>query len=105
QSLKQIALHMGFVRRVREGQPVVDFHGERDATYTELTVCAYDDPQPGLLAKIAGVLAAAEVNVHGAQVVTRSTARDRIALDTLLVDFRGRQLSPGKRKEIAGNLI
>jgi [protein-PII] uridylyltransferase len=104
QTLKQIALHIGFVRRVREGRPVVDFHGERDATYTELTVCAYDDPQPGLLAKIAGALAAADVNVHGAQVVTRATARDRIALDTLLVDFRGRQLSPGKRREAAANL-
>jgi len=104
QSLKQIALHIGFVRRVREGQPVVDFHGERNATYTEVTVCAYDDPQPGLLAKIAGVLAAADLNVHGAQVATRSTDADRIALDTLLVDFKGRQLSPGKRKEVTANL-
>jgi [protein-PII] uridylyltransferase len=104
QSMKQIALHIGFVRRVREGQPVVDFHGERNATYTELTVCAYDDPQPGLLAKIAGVLAAADVNVHGAQVVTRTTSVDQIALDTLLVDFRGRQLSPGKRREVSANL-
>lgn len=105
QNLKQIGLHIGFVRRVREGQPVIDFHGERDATYTELTVCAYDDPKPGLLAKIAGVLAAADVNVHGAQVATRSTEIDRIALDTLLVDFRGRQLSPGKRREVAANLL
>ncbi len=104
QDLKQIGLHIGFVRRVRDGQPVVDFHGERDATYTELTVCALDDPRPGLLAKIAGVLAAADVNVHGAQVATRATSEDRIALDTLLVDFRGRQLSPGKRREVASNL-
>jgi [protein-PII] uridylyltransferase len=104
QPLKQIGLHIGFVRGVRKGQPVVDFHGERDATYTELTVCAFDDPKPGLLAKIAGVLAAADVNVHGAQVVTRTTERDRIALDTLLVDFRGRQISPGKRREVAANL-
>lgn len=105
QSLKQIALHIGFVRRVREGQPVVDFFGERDATYSELTVCAFDDPQPGLLAKITGALAAADVNVHAAQVVTRSTAVDSIALDTLLVDSRGRQLSPGKRREVATNLV
>ena len=27
-----------------------------------------------------------------------------IAIDTLYVDFRGRQLTPGKRKEIATNL-
>ena len=104
QSLKDIALHIGFVRRVREGHPVVDFHGERDATYSELTVCAYDDPKPGLLAKISGVLAAADVNVHAARVITRATAVDRIALDTLLVDYRGRQLSPGKRREVAADL-
>jgi [protein-PII] uridylyltransferase len=89
---------------VREGAPVVDFHDERDATYTELTVCAIDDPQPGLLARIAGVLYAADLNVHGAQVVTRVTDRDRIALDTLWVDFRGRHLAPGKQREVSANL-
>src|SRR5205085_11425218 len=85
--------------------PVGQFHGERDATYPELTVCSYDDPKPGLLAKIAGVLAASDVNVHGAQVMTRTSSIDQIALDTLLVDYRGRQLSPGKRREVASNLV
>jgi [protein-PII] uridylyltransferase len=104
QSLSQIALHIGYVRQVRAGSPVIDFHNERDATYTELTVCTYDDPQPGLLAKIAAVLYAADLDVHSAQVITRVTERDRIALDTLWVDYRGRQLSPGKRREVEQNL-
>ncbi|HZO88314.1 MAG TPA: HD domain-containing protein [Chthonomonadaceae bacterium] len=104
QSLSNMALHIGFIRKVRAGQPVIDFHDERDATYTEVTICAYDDPQPGLLAKIAGVFYAAGLNTHSAQVMTRVTSADRIALDTLWVDFRGRQLSPGKRREVAANL-
>jgi [protein-PII] uridylyltransferase len=103
-SMQQIALHIRFIQRVREGHPVVDFHDERDATYTELTICAIDDPQPGLLAKIAGVLFAASLEVHSAKVITRVTPIDRIALDTLWVDYRGRQLSAGKRREVATNL-
>jgi [protein-PII] uridylyltransferase len=104
QSLAQMALQMEFVRRVRGGEIVVDFHDERDGSYTELTVCAPDDPQPGLLAKIAGALYAADLNVHAAQVLTRIST-DRIALDTLYVDFRGRLLTPGKRKETTMNLL
>ncbi|HLK56748.1 MAG TPA: HD domain-containing protein, partial [Chthonomonadaceae bacterium] len=105
QTLREITLHIGYVRRVRRGRPVVEFHDERESTYTELTVCTYDDPQPGLLAKIAGALYAADLNVHSAQVITRISPTDRIALDTLWVDYRGRPLSPGKRKEVSENLI
>ena len=101
QNLDRIAQHIGMVRRVRQGESVVDFYDARDATYSELTVCALDDPQPGLLAKIAAVLYAGELTVHSAQVFTRFGERDRIALDTLWVDFRGRQLSDGKQSEIA----
>ena len=101
---KQMALHIGFVRRVREGEPVVDFLDERGSTFTELTVCAYDDPEPGLLAKIAGALYAADLNVHNSEVITRRTVRDAIALDTLWVDYRGRQLTAGKHREVTENL-
>jgi [protein-PII] uridylyltransferase len=97
----RIALHIDFVRQVRAGQPVVDFCDERNATYTLLTVATTDEPRPGLLAKIAVVLYAADLVVHSAQVMTRLTAADRIALDVLWVDYRGRQLTVGKRKEVA----
>ncbi len=105
QPLERMALHIGFVRRVREGESVVDFFEERNATYTEITVCTYDDPNPGLLAKITGVLYAAGLEVHSAQVLTRITDKDRIALDTLWVDFRGRPLTSSKQKEVATHLI
>ncbi len=100
-SPEQIALHVGMVRRARQGEVVVDYQNGRDATYTGLTVCALDEPRPGLLAKITGVLYAAELVGHSAQVFTRITERDRIALDTLWVDFRGRQLATGKQQEVA----
>ena len=119
-SLEEMALHIGFVRRVRGGTPVIDFHDERDSTFTEVTVCTRDDPRPGLLAKIAGVLYAADVDVHSAQVFTRvapgpSTLNtqhstlppaetERIAIDALYVDFKGRRLTPGKRKELSASL-
>ncbi len=114
-SLNEVALHIGMVRRAREGEPMIDFYDERDTTYTELTVCTKDDPEPGLLAKIAGVFYAADLDVHSAQVFTRvanvtesepngAGAVERIAIDKFFVDFRGRQLTPGKRKEISTNL-
>ncbi len=104
QSLREIALHIEFIRKLREGQPVIDFIDEPEATYTEMTVCTYDDPRPGLLAKIAGVLYAADVNIHSAQVVTRIQVTEHIALDTLWIDFHGRQLAPGKRREVVSTL-
>lgn len=100
-SQEEIALHIGFARRVRAGQPVVAFHDERDATFTEVTVCALDDPEPGLLSKIAGVLYAADLVVHSAQVFTRVARGERVAIDTLFVDYRGRQLTSGKRRELS----
>jgi [protein-PII] uridylyltransferase len=103
-SLNEIALHVGFVRKARQGEPVIDFHDERDSTFTEVTVCTPDDPKPGLLAKITGVFYAADLDVHSAQVFTRVTGDERIAIDNFYVDFRGRQLTPGKRKELAKNL-
>ena len=104
QDLQRIALHIEFVRRVRAGSPVIDFQENRQLGVTELTVCASDDPHPGLLAKIAGTLCAADLDVHNAQVVTRITAQDRIAIDTLWVDYKARPLSPGKQREVA-NLL
>ncbi len=103
-SLNEMTLHIGFVRRVRSGEPVIEFHDERDSTFTAVTICAQDDPQPGLLAKIAGVLYASDLDVHSAQVYTRVVGDEHIAIDTLYVDFRGRQLTPGKRREVASNM-
>ncbi len=104
QSFEKMAMHIGWVRRVRQGDTVVEFHEESGATYTELTVCTLDDPTPGLLAKITGVLFAAGLEVHNINVITRAAGEERIALDTLWVDFRERPLTPSKQKEVKDNL-
>ncbi len=97
-------LHIAMVGRLRETfQPIFDFKTEYGAEHTELTLCAYDDPAPGLLAKITGVLYAHDINVHVAQVFTRD-ASVRIALDTLWVDYRGKPLSAGKKAEVQDSL-
>lgn len=73
----------------------MEFHNAPDAPYTELTLCTFDDPQPGLLSKIAGVLYAYEVEVAWARVLTREDA-PRVALDTLGLTVRSRPLSPNQ---------
>ncbi|MDQ2686396.1 MAG: HD domain-containing protein [Armatimonadota bacterium] len=98
--VEEMYVHIAMINRLRETfQPIVDFRSEYGADYTELTLCAFDDPKPGLLAKITGVLYACDVNVHVAQVFTRE-ASVRIALDTLWVDYRGKPLSSGKKAEL-----
>jgi [protein-PII] uridylyltransferase len=93
---EQISLHIHYIERVRAGEgPVVEFHNAPDLPYTELTLCTFDDPQPGLLSKIAGVLYAHEVEVASARVLTREDA-PRVALDTLGITVRSRPLSPNQ---------
>ncbi len=102
--LEEMYLHIAMIGRLRETfAPSLDFKNEYGADYTELTLCAYDDPKPGLLAKITGVLYAHDVNLHTAQVFTRD-ASVRIAIDTLWVDYRGHPLPSHKRGELEGSL-
>jgi [protein-PII] uridylyltransferase len=102
--LEDMYLHIAMIGRLRETfEPSADFKNEYGADYTELTLCAYDDPKPGLLAKITGVLYAHDVNLHTAQVFTRE-ASVRIAIDTLWIDYRGKPLSTHKRGELQASL-
>ena len=102
--LEEMYLHIAMIGRLRETfAPSVDFKHDFGADHTEITICAYDDPKPGLLAKITGVLYAHDVNLHTAQVFTRE-ASVRIAIDTLWADYRGKPLSTGKRAELQESL-
>jgi len=102
--LEEMYLHIAMIGRLRESfEPTVDFKHEYGADHTEMTLCAYDDPRPGLLAKITGVLYAHDVNLHTAQVFTRE-ASVRIAIDTLWIDYRGKPLSTHKRAEVQESL-
>ena len=102
--LEEMYLHIAMINRLRETfEPAIDFQSEYGTDYSVLTLCAYDDPKPGLLAKITGVLYAHDINLHTAQVFTRD-ASVRIAIDTLWIDYRGKPLSPSKRSELSGSL-
>jgi [protein-PII] uridylyltransferase len=92
---------------------------------TDLTVVAWDDPQPGLLAKITGVLLAYDINIHGVQAFTRdfsaghlghgeedgsgdgdsAAAPRRVVIDTLSVDHRDRPLPALKRADVEEALV
>lgn len=102
--LEEMYLHMAMINRLRDTSlPTVDFKTEYGSDYTEMTVVCYDDPGPGLLAKIAGVMYALDVNLHATQIFTRD-ASVRIALDTLWADYRGRPLSSSKKAEVQETL-
>jgi [protein-PII] uridylyltransferase len=99
-SLEDMYLHMAMITRLRQtGVPTIDLKTEFGDDFTEMTVVAYDETRPGLFAKIAGVLFALDVNLHGSQVFTRESSV-RIALDTLWIDYRGKPLSPSKKTEV-----
>ncbi|MDR3706749.1 MAG: HD domain-containing protein [Capsulimonadaceae bacterium] len=102
--LEEMYLHMAMINRLRAtGLPTVDFKTEFGADYSEMAVVTYDDPAPGLLAKIVGVLYALDLNIHGSQVFTRESSVS-IAIDTLWVDYRGKPLSTQKRAEVQETL-
>jgi len=98
--IEEIHLHIAMIDRLRTGGlPMVDFKSEFGIDYTEMTIVAYDEASPGLLAKIVGVLYALDINLHGSRVFTREGSVS-IAIDTLWMDFRGRPLSSSKRSEV-----
>jgi [protein-PII] uridylyltransferase len=91
-SLDEIAMHVRLLRRLEEEKVVLDFYNRPGETYSELTVCTYDDPQPGMLARIAGVLYGCGADIYKAQVFTIETEHP-VVLDTLWVTSSGMQLS------------
>ncbi|MFM7320557.1 MAG: HD domain-containing protein [Armatimonadota bacterium] len=103
---EEMALHMDMVRTLESGEAdqgvVTDMRGGALERETEITVVAWDDPAPGLLAKITGVLYAFDIRLHAAQVFTR-VAKDGspIVIDTLRVDHRDRGLDRSLRIDLA----
>ncbi|MFQ3548723.1 MAG: HD domain-containing protein [Armatimonadota bacterium] len=101
-SPEDLALHIGFVRNVRDGLPVVDIKNDRMGQYTELTIAVMDRPQ--LLSDLAGVLHALGIDIHAAQIFTRESNRDKIAIDTIYIDFEGKQLTEMKKWQVEAEL-
>ena len=102
--LEVIAERLQMVERLFETQkPVIVLHNEKGADFSELSICTYDDPTPGLLSKICGVLYAKDVDIRMAHVLTASMStsygkRD-IVLDTLYIRTRYGQVSDAKARQ------
>ena len=101
--LGTIATHIALLDQLRVVDPVTDFYNGPGEDFTELTICTHDDPEPGLLSKIAGVLFAGGADVHAAHVYTLE-GDDPIVLDTLWISANGRQISSARTKRLTDNL-
>jgi [protein-PII] uridylyltransferase len=108
--LGEISRHARFLEQLQAtGRPVIDFEqepasGQAGSDFTEMTVCTYDDPQPGLLSKMAGTLFANEVDISSARVFTSSSPRP-VALDTLWISVRRQPVSEARASRIEQDLL
>lgn len=102
--LEEMAEHVEFIQKALQGEPSVSFKADAGSDYTELTLCVEDDPHPGLLSKIAGVLWALDVDVHAAQVFTRGNG-GQVALDMLYVAFEDKQLPEFKKQQLQKEMV
>ncbi len=114
--LPTIATHLKFLDELPEEKLIVDFYDPPRGGFTEMTLVTYDDPQPGLLSKLCGVMHAAGSDILAAHVYTLRTAnlpantqtkhpegRD-IVLDTLHVVSNGRPVTESRSARIAALL-
>lgn len=101
--LEEIVAHVRAVDRLKNGSPLVDFFPGPGGQATVMTIYAYDDPEPGLLSKIAAVFYANDVEVHAAQVYTRQ-GETQIAIDTLWAMYHDSELPAVKRRDMEKDL-
>jgi [protein-PII] uridylyltransferase len=99
--ISRMRRHLELMRQLPAQPTIFDFHRPPGAHFTELTLCAHDDAQPGLLSKVAGALLALKINVHTAWIHTLSDPHDpsfsrRIVLDTLILS----ELSFGRARPL-----
>jgi UTP:GlnB (protein PII) uridylyltransferase len=88
--ISRMRRHLALIRQLPERPVIVDFHRPPGAHFTELTLCAQDDVEPGLLSKVAGTLTALKINVHTAWIHTLADPHQpqsgrRVVLDTLIL--------------------
>ncbi|HID05976.1 MAG TPA: HD domain-containing protein, partial [Armatimonadetes bacterium] len=110
-----IAEHLQLIQQVHEnGRPVIVLHNDLGVNFTEMTVCAYDDPEPGMLSKICGTLYAHDVDIRMAQVFTVDSpcwqagvaeeSKHRIVVDTLRIRTKWGQVSEARGERIRNTL-
>jgi [protein-PII] uridylyltransferase len=97
--LDEIALHIQLLDQLERDPVVLDFYNRPGEDFTELTICAYDDPQPGMLAKITGVLFGCNADIQKAQVFTTAGAKPAV-LDRLMIRSMGMQVTDNRAARI-----
>jgi [protein-PII] uridylyltransferase len=101
--LEEIESHLELLQRLETEGIVVDVYNRPGEDFSELTVCTYDDPRPGMLARITGVLYGCSVGIHRAQVYTMRRARP-VVLDTLSVRSGAYPISENRARRIRAAL-
>ncbi|MDR0843361.1 MAG: hypothetical protein LBP68_08090, partial [Acidobacteriota bacterium] len=98
--LEDIAFHLQLLHRLESEPIVLDVYNRPGDDYSELTICAQDDPAPGMLAKITGVLYGSNIDIHRARAFTTTERGRRIILDTLWVRCNGMQISEYRARKV-----
>jgi [protein-PII] uridylyltransferase len=101
--LEEIAFHLQLLERLEVEPVVLDVYNRPGDDYTELTLCTYDDPQPGMLSKITGVLYGCNADIHKAQAFTMRKERP-VVLDTLWIRSNGLQMAENRARRIQSAL-
>ena len=86
--LSRMRRHLELLRALPQQSLQIEFHSPPGAQFTEMMLCAHDAATPGLLAGIAGALAALKINVHTAWIHTLYDPHDpgaQVILDTLIL--------------------
>ncbi len=101
--LEEIVYHIQLLNRLERGKVVLDVYNRPGEDFSELTICTYDEPQPGMLARITGVLYGCNVDIHKAQVFTMERKKP-VVLDTLWISSDGRQISEHRARRVKATL-
>jgi [protein-PII] uridylyltransferase len=101
--LGEIAFHLELLDRLELEPVVFDVYNRPGDDYSELTVCTFDDPMPGMLAKITGVFYGSDVDIHKAQAFTIEKNKP-VVLDTVWIRSNGMQISENKARKIQSAL-
>ena len=99
----RIAAHVAAVRRLHQGEVLVESDFSHELGVCEYAVIAHNNLTPGIFSKIAGVMAGSGLQILDAQILTRA---DGIVVDTFQVtdpDYQGEP--PADRRQTVGERI